>query len=128
MRNDEIVNQEFNEGQTIKLYFMCDFNYHKTFLFLEKHRHVMSYSVLLRRLNQLGLHWRKKSADHTHLAYQSIEEIVNGPGSSGGYRAVWHTLKMEWLQVPPWFIQCSLKEIDPIQCELRQKHGINRYQ
>ena len=37
----------------------------------------------------------KKNADHIHFrrAYQRTEEIVNGPGSRGGYRAVWHRLK-----------------------------------
>ena len=38
----------------------------------------------------------KKNADHIHFrrAYQRTEEIVNGPGSSGRYRAVWHRLKL----------------------------------
>ena len=61
-------------------------------------------------------------------AYQRIEEIVNGPGSSGEYRAVWHTLKMEGTQVPRRFVQWSLKEIDLIGCELRRKYGIKRKQ
>ena len=129
--NDESVNQEFNEGQVIRYYFTRGFSYYEILLFLEKqHRHVISYSTLLRRLNQLGLHRRQKNADHTHFrrAYQRIEEIVNGPGSSGGYRAVWHTLKMEGTQVPRRFVQWSLKEIDPIGCELRRKHGIKRRQ
>ena len=106
--NDESVNQEFNEGQVIRYYFTRGFSYYEILMFLEKqHRHVISYSTLLRRLNQLGLHRRQKNADDTYFrrAYQRIEEIVNGPGSSGGYRAVWHTLKMEGTQVPQRFVQ-----------------------
>ena len=131
MVNDESVSQEFNEGQVISYYFTRGFSFYEILLFLEKqHRHVISYSTLLRCLNQLGLHRRQKNADHTHFrrAYQRIEEIVNGPGSSGGYRAVWHTLKMEGTQVPRRFVQWSLKEIDPVGCELRRKHGIKRRQ
>ena len=130
--NDESVNQEFNVGQVIRYYFTRGFSYYDLLLFLEKqHRHVISYSTLLRRLNQLGLHQRQKKADHTHFrrAYQRIEEIVNGPGFSGGYRAaVRHSLKMEGTQVPRRFVQCSLKEIGLVGCELRRKHGIKRRQ
>ena len=125
------MNQEFNEDRAIRYYFTRGFSYHEILLFLEKqHRHVISYSTLLRRLNQLGLHRRQKNADHAHFrcAYQRIEEIVNGPGSSGGYRAVCHTRKMEGTQVPRRFVEWSLKEIDPIRCELRRKHGIKRRQ
>ena len=105
MMNDESVNQEFNEGQVIRYYFTRGFSYYEILLFLEKqHRHVISYSTLLRRLNQLGLHRRQKNADHTHFrrAYQRIEEIVNGP--------VWHTLKMEGTQVPRRFVRWSLNK------------------
>ena len=116
--NDEPANQEFCEDQAIRYNFTRGCSYHEILLFLEKqhrhvisyntllrrlnqlglHRHVISYNTLLRRLNQLGLHRRQKNADHRNR--QRIEEIVNGPGFSGGYRAVWHTLKMEGTQVP----------------------------
>ena len=59
--NDESVNQEFNVGQVVRYYFTHGFSYYDILLFLEKqHRHVISYSTLLRRLNQLELHRRKK--------------------------------------------------------------------
>ena len=68
MLNDESVNQEFNEGQAIMYYFTRGFSYHEILVFLEKqHRHVISYSTLLRRLNQLVIHRRQKNADHTHF-------------------------------------------------------------
>ena len=37
-------------------------------------------------------------------------EIINGPGSSGGYRTIWHTLEMEGLRVPRIIVQDMLKE------------------
>ena len=73
--------------------------------------HVISYSTLLRRLNQLGIQRREKNEDHTSFrrAYQGIEETVNEPGSSDRYQAVWPTLEMEGTQVPRRFVQSSLK-------------------
>ena len=71
MMNDESVNQEFNEGQVIRYYFTRGFSYYGILLLLEKqHRHVISYSKLLRRLNELGLHRRQKNADHTPFRRQ----------------------------------------------------------
>ena len=85
MINDESVNQEFNEDRAIRYYFTRGFSYHEILLFLEKkHRHVISYSTLLRRLNQLRLHRRQK---------MHIIPTLDVPIKE--YRAVWHTLKME---------------------------------
>ena len=68
MLNDESVNQEFNEDQAIMYYFTRGFSYREILVFLEKqHRHVISYSTLLRLLNQLVIHRRQKNADHTHF-------------------------------------------------------------
>ena len=36
MINNEIVSQEFKEGQAIRYCFLCGFSYHETLLFLEK--------------------------------------------------------------------------------------------
>ena len=57
-----------------------------------------------------------------------ITEIINGPGSCGGYRTVWHTLKMEGLQVPHIVVQEILKELDPEGRERRKTHRLKRKQ
>ena len=44
------------------------------------------------------------------------------PGSSGGYRTVWHTLEMEGIRIPQKFVQMFLKEIDPAGCERRRQY------
>jgi len=36
---------------------------------------------------------------HNNLR-QRIREIIDGPGSCGGYRTIWHTLRMQGYQVP----------------------------
>ena len=53
---------------------------------------------------------------------QRISEIIHGPGSCGGYRTVWHTLKMEGLHVPRIIVQDILKELDPEGNQLRKAH------
>ena len=50
-----------------------------------------------------------------------IQEEINGPGCSGGYRPVWHTLRLEGIQVPREKVQETLKELDPDGCEERTK-------
>ena len=66
--------------------------------------------------------------DNLRLAYQTIEEIVHGPGSSGGYRTVWHTLEMEGIRIPRKFVQMFLKEIHRAGYERRRQHSIRRRQ
>ena len=51
--------------------------------------------------------------DNLRLAYQTVEEIVHGPGSSGEYQTVWHTMEMEGIRIPRKLVQMFLKEIDP---------------
>ena len=38
--------------------------------------------------------------------------MINGPGSSGGYRSVWHSLEMEGLRIPRVVVQDLLKELE----------------
>ena len=45
---------------------------------------------------------------------------MDGPGCSGGYRSVWHTLRLERIQVPRNKVQETLKELDPDGCEERK--------
>lgn len=60
------------------------------------------------------------------MVRQRISEIINGPGSSGGYRTVWHTLEMEGLRVPRIIVQDMLKELDPEGTLLRKAHRLKR--
>ena len=59
-------------------------------------------------------------------AERRINELINGPGSSGGYRTVWHTLELEGIYVPRLFVQLYLKEIDPEGCDHRKRHKLKR--
>ena len=66
--------------------------------------------------------------DYIAGVYQKIEEIVNEPGSSGGYRTVWHTLEMERICIPQKLVQTFLKELDPAGRDRRCQHSIRTRQ
>ena len=58
------------------------------------------------------------------MVRQRVSEIIDGPGSSGGYRTIWHTLEMEGLRVPRKIVQDILKELDPEGTQLRKAHRL----
>ena len=57
-----------------------------------------------------------------------LEEIINGPGSCGGNRTVWHTLQLEGLQVSRNIVASLLKELDPEGAEFRKARRLKRRQ
>lgn len=88
----------------------------------------MSKSTLLRRLKLYGLSRRRGAINNdVHMnVRRRIEEILDGPGSCGGYRTVWHTLRIEGFQIPRQIVQNLLQELDPLGIELRQAHKLRR--
>ena len=123
---------EIDEEGIITYYFNRGFSYEEMLLLLAKrHQCKMSRSTLLRRLKAYGLSRRGFTANqHSDRIIQEVREriqqIVNGPGSSGGYRTLWHTLEMEGLRVPRIVVQELFKEVDPEGSELRKAHRLKR--
>ena len=105
------VDVEIDEETSIKYYFKRGFSYEEIIHFLAKrHDHGIRYSTLLRRLKTYGLKRKDffkadDSGEVLEAVRQRIIEIIHGPGSCGGYRTVWHTLKMEGLNVPRIIVQ-----------------------
>ena len=125
--SDSCEEEDFDEESVIKYYFNFGYEYKEILLFLcKRHGHQIRYSTLLRRLKQYGLR-RRCASDHEGFndtlqkVQRRIRELINGPGSSGGYRAVWHTLEMEGLRVPRIIVQ-GLLDMDREDTELRRKH------
>lgn len=122
----------FDEESIIKYYFQRGFSYEEiTLLLAERHGHKISQSTLLRRLKVYGLSRRgfvnKENSDSIiEKVRLRMNEIINGPGSSGGYRSIWHTLEMEGLRVPRIVVQDLLKELDPEGTKLRKGHQLKR--
>ena len=128
--SDSDTELHFDEEGIITYYFNRGFEYSEILLFLVKHHnHHISYSTLLRRLRQYGLSRQKQpSEDELKAVRKRIEEIIDGPGSMGGYRTVWHTLELEGLRVPRIVVQEIIRELDPEGTELRKSHCLKRRQ
>lgn len=139
-RNEVLINDEepaTNDGEPadgkgetcdelITHYFRQGFTYQKILLFLSKyHGIVISLRTLSTKLRLLGL--RRNNNDYDlNLIRHRVQEEVAGPGCSGGYRAVWHTLQMEGKQVPRETVRLLLKEIDPEGVETRKAKSLRR--
>ena len=57
---------------------------------------------------------------------QRINDILDGPGCVAGYRSVWHTLKLEGLQVPRDIVEQTIRELDPEGCAERKARRLKR--
>lgn len=44
----------------------------------------------------------------------------------GGYRSIWHTLQLEWVQVPRDVVERVVRELDPEGCEERKAKRLKR--
>ena len=93
--SDSDTECNFDEEAIVTYYFNRGFEYNEILLFLVKyHNHHITYSTLLRRLWQYGVSRQlQPSEDILKEVRKRIKEIIDGPGSIGGYRTVFHTLE-----------------------------------
>jgi len=123
---------EINEEEAIRYSFNNGYSYDEILDALSHHHnHVISLQTLFRRLNSFGLHRTLNqegifTQQLFDTAERRINELINGPGSPGGYRTVWHALELEGIYVPRLFVQLYLKEIDPDGCDHRKRHKLKR--
>lgn len=119
-----------DEETLIRYYFDKGFEYSNILIFLRKYHGVqISYRTFLRRLNNYGIKRRatRGISRVTHDAVQErIREMINGPGSAGGYRTVWHYLELEGIRVPRAVVQSILKELDPEGTQNRSRRRLKR--
>ena len=113
--SDSDTECNFDEEAIITYFFNRGFEYNEILLFLVKyHNHHISYSTLLRWLRQYGLSRQKQPLEEVFKEVRKrIKEIIDGPGSMGGYRTVWHTLELEGFRVPRIVVQEIIRELDP---------------
>ena len=123
---------EIDKETIIKYYFQRGFSYEKIIHFLAKrHDHEISNSTLFRAIKDIWTQEKEffkadNSGEVLEAVRKRILEIIHGPGSGGGYRMVWHTLKTEGLNVPHIIVQDILKEVDPEGCQLSKAHRLKR--
>ena len=55
-----------------------------------------------------------------------IRGLLDGPDCMGGYRHIWHTLKMHSIGVPHSTVEALLRELDPEGTEERRAHRLRR--
>ena len=133
IENEGLANDEelvYTESGTcdelITRYFRLGFAYQNILLFLSNyHSIVISLRTLNSKLRLLGL--RRKNADYDlDNVRNRIQQEIDGPDCSGGYRAVWHILQMEGNQVPRENVRALLKELDPEGVEERRAKTLRR--
>ena len=125
---EEPFASNIDEECLIKYCFHRGFTYEEILKFLKiQHNHKISYNTLLRRLKQYQLSRRQELTDNTiDLVHNRITTILTGPGSSRGYRSMWHGLELEGLRVPRAIVAAILKEVNPEGTQLRKSHRLNR--
>lgn len=119
-----------SERKWITHYFEQGYEYDEVIEFLEKYQnHKISRSTLLRRLKSYNL----KRRHDGYISPQKIQEArveitknKDGPGSAMGYRAVWHSLRLNGIQLPRNLVQVLLKQIDPAGSDARKSRRLKR--
>lgn len=53
---------------------------------------------------------------------------MDGPDCVGGYRSIWHTLKLKGTQVPRDFVERIVSELDRVSCAERKSKQLKRRQ
>ena len=56
----------------------------------------------------------------------AIVDIIDCPGSSVGYRSVWHALQQKGIRVPRSKVEEIVRELDPYCFEVRKTHRLRR--
>ena len=101
----------------IKHYFNEGLEYFEILQFLQRYHHTtISKCTLLRRLKDYRLSRRNNLNISNNVIRETrdrIVSIVDGSGSSSGYRSVWHSLQIAGFCAPRNLVQRLLKDIDP---------------
>ena len=112
------------EESIISYYFSRGCTYEVITEFLAKfHGITMCVQTLKNRLKQLNLRRRLPSFDMNVVRKQIMNEL-SGPCCQGGYRGMWHTLRLKNIQVPRHVIADLMREMDSEGCEQRRAKSL----
>ena len=114
------------EELSIRDYFNKGYTYDEILALLDKYHGIrMSIATLKRRIKEYGLKRRNVEYDLASIR-DKIVSLLDGPDCMGGYRHIWHTLKMEGIGVPRSTVEALLRELDPEGTEERRAHRLRR--
>ena len=83
------------EEEEIRDYFKKGFTYDEILALLDQHHGIrMSIATLKRRIKEYGLRRRNLQYDLNSVR-DKIRSLLDGPDCMGGYRHIWHTLKLQ---------------------------------
>ena len=117
---------EDDEESLIKYYFTRGFQYDAIVDFLSKRHGVhMSERTLRSRLRSYGLKRRQPHYNIDEIR-ELIQEKLRGPACMGGYRSIWHALRISGYQVPRRVVEKLMRELDPEGIEIRRSRRLRR--
>ena len=106
--------------------FFKGYEYQEILYMLRRHHNItISLSTNKRKLKQYKLHRNKVEFDPQVLR-NAIVDIINGPGSSFGYRSVWHALQQKGIRLPRSKVEEIVLELDSDGVEVRKTHRLRR--
>jgi hypothetical protein len=105
-------------------YFFRGYQYKEILQFLSEYHGIsISKSMLQRRLKFYNISLKHAEYD---VVVNEIRTLLDGPECMGGYRFVWHMLKMKGHQVPRKVVQILLSQLDLEDCYLQKRHRLRR--
>ena len=94
--------------------------------FLSKRHGVhMSERTLRSRLRSYGLKRRQPDYNIDEIR-ELIQEKLRGPACMGGYRSIWHALRISGYQVPRRVVEQLMRELDPEGIEIQRSRRLRR--
>ena len=126
MASSSSIGDISEEASIISYYFSRGYTYEVINEFLAKfHGIMMCVRTLKNRLKQLNLRRKLPSFDMDVVREQIVNEL-SGPGCQGGYRSMWHTLRLKGIQVPRHVVAELMREMDPAGCEQRRAKSLKK--
>ena len=127
-RSDQSTFPSFaDEKEAITHYFRRGYKYETIILFLSEYHGIsLSLRTLKRRLKEYKLDKRSHSTSEDTVC-QIIQDEIQGPSSSLGYRGMWNKLRTSYgITVPRDTVMRILKELDPEASALRKARKLQR--
>ena len=126
----QLTKQEDNYGESeelIKMYTNSGYTNGVILAFLNKYHGIsISMSKLQRRLKIYGLSRHNMGVDQDEVK-ALIGKELDGAGCLGGYRSIWHSLRLaHCISISRHKVATLIREIDPDGVEVRKRSRLRR--